>query len=58
MIDPSWGALTPDTLRHLRERLVALADLLPPGPATEVRAVLAEIDRDRAVGMVLRAGRR
>lgn len=48
----------PDALRHLRERLGAVADLSPPGPAAEVRAVLAEIDRDLMVTTLLRAGRR
>ncbi|UYW29505.1 hypothetical protein OKC48_13675 [Methylorubrum extorquens] len=52
-----WALVRPDTTAHLRERLTAVADLLPPGLAAEVRAVVSDIDRDVTVVGLLRSGR-
>ncbi|PXW65870.1 hypothetical protein [Methylobacterium sp. B4] len=47
----------PGTTAHLRERLAAVADLLPPGLAADVHAIVSDIDRDAAIVSLLRAGR-
>ncbi|CAO4148005.1 hypothetical protein [Methylorubrum aminovorans] len=52
-----WALVRPDTTAYLRERLTAVADLLPSGLAAEVRAVVSDIDRDAAVVGLLRSGR-
>lgn len=55
--DREWALVSPSTMAHLYERLTAIADLLPPGIAAEVRAVVTDIDRDAAVVGLLRSGR-
>lgn len=52
-----WALVRPDTMAHLRERLAAVADLLPSRLAAEVRAVVSDIDRDATVVGLLRVGR-
>lgn len=51
--DRGWHRSSTPTVARLRARLLAVAAKVPGGVAAEIRAVIAELDRDTCVAITM-----